>query len=327
MEYGKTDACSIEMRDDMDTEKTLRQRTPLKAGKRIKFQTIQKLKDFSFALPALVLLAAFTYYPLLFSVYISFTDWNLVKPVKKFIGFQNYEKLLTDERFYHVLKITFTYTILDVVLTLAIGLLLAMLFNVQSRLFGFLRMFIFMPHYISMVIASMVFIWILNNQYGIMNQLLQAVGMEPVRWLDSTTNALWALIMVAIWKSVGFTMLIFIAGLRSIPNEYYEASSIDGAGRWQQFKSITIPLLSPTLLFLLVTQFISSMQVFQSVDVMTGGGPLESTKVMVYWIYQMAFHDFRAGRSSALVIIFFLILITLTILQFVLSRKKVHYEG
>ncbi|GIP33228.1 carbohydrate ABC transporter permease [Paenibacillus sp. J2TS4] len=311
----------------MDTDTTIGKNPLPKTGKKLKFQTIQSIKDFSFALPAILLLAAFTYYPLLFSVYISFTDWNLIKPVKKFVGWQNYEKLLTDEKFYHVLKITFTYTILDVVLTLVIGLLLAMLFNVQSKLFGFLRMFIFMPHYISMVIASMVFIWILNNQYGIMNQLLQSIGMEPVRWLDSTTNAMWSLIMVAIWKSIGFTMLIFIAGLRSIPTEYYEASSIDGANRFQQFRAITIPLLSPTLLFLVVTQFISSMQVFQSVDVMTGGGPLESTKVMVYWIYQMAFHDFRAGRSSALVIIFFFIIITLTILQFVLSRKKVHYEG
>ncbi|GIP41397.1 glycerol-3-phosphate ABC transporter permease [Paenibacillus sp. J31TS4] len=295
--------------------------------RKTRYRMIASFKDFSLVCPALLFLGVFTYYPLLFSVYISFTDWNLVKPAKKFVGLLNYEKLLTDPKLYHVLKITFVYTILDVVLTLAIGLLLALLLNVNSRVYNTMRLFIFMPHYISMVIASMVFVWILNNQYGIMNKSLSLFGMEPVHWLDSTSNAIWGLIMVSLWKGVGFTMIIFLAGLRGIPVEYYEASSIDGANKWQQFLHVTLPLLSPTTLFLLITSFISSMQVFQSVDVMTDGGPLESTKVMVYWIYQMAFRDFRAGRSSALVILFFFIIIALTIVQFVLSRKKVHYEG
>ncbi|MCS7464815.1 sugar ABC transporter permease [Paenibacillus doosanensis] len=288
---------------------------------------MEALKDFSFALPALAFLIVFIYYPLVNSFYLSFTNWNMTKPVKKFIGMENYTKLLTDDTFYNVLKITFTYTILDVVLTLGIGLLLALLFNVQSKFFNFLRMLIFMPHYISMVIVSMVFLWIFNSQYGLMNELIKLFGLEPVQWLQNPRTALWVLIIVSVWKGVGFAMIIFIAGLRSVPVEYYEASSIDGASKFVQFRHITLPMLSPITLFLVVTNFISSMQVFQSVDVMTNGGPLESTKAMVYWIYTMAFSEFKTGRASALVIIFFLIIVLLTMVQMYVSKKKVHYEG
>ncbi|UUZ96341.1 sugar ABC transporter permease [Paenibacillus sp. P25] len=243
-----------------------------RVGKRSHTRFLEGLKDFSFALPALVFLALFIYYPLANSFYLSFTNWNMTKPLKKFIGLDNYVYLLTSDTFYKVLKITFTYTILDVVLTLGLGLLLALLFNAASRFFNFMRMIIFMPHYISMVIVSMIFLWIFNGQYGLMNELLEAMGLEPVQWLTNTRTALWVLIAVAVWKGVGFTMIIFIGGLRSIPVEYYEASSIDGATKWTQFRRITLPLLSPTTLFLLVTHFISSMQVFQSVDVITNGG-------------------------------------------------------
>jgi len=291
------------------------------------FRLLEKWKDFSLALPALLLLAIFTYYPLVSSFYISLTNWNLIKPIKKFVGFDNYQRLLNDEQFYHVLKVTFTYTVLDVVLSLLIGLLFALLFNYTSRAFGIMRLLIFMPYYISMVIASMVFVWILNPEYGVLNKALGVFGVDPVSWLNNTSTALWSVVSVSVWKGVGFAMIIFIAGLRSIPTEYYEASSIDGAGKWQQMLHITIPLLSPTTLFLIITSFISSMQVFQSVSVMTGGGPLGSTKVMVMWIYEMAFEQFKAGRASALVIIFFFIIIFFTLVQFWLSKRKVHYEG
>ncbi|CAG7649447.1 carbohydrate ABC transporter permease [Paenibacillus allorhizosphaerae] len=296
-----------------------------KSKKNMRF--IDGLKDFSFALPALLVLVVFIYYPLINSLYLSFTNWNMTKPTKKFVGFDNYTYLLSSDQFYKVLGITFTYTIIDVLLSLALGLGLALLFNKQSRFFNFMRSIIFMPHYISMVIVSMIFLWIFNGQYGLMNELLKWMGLEPIQWLTNTKTALWVLIIVSIWKGVGFTMIIFMGGLRSIPMDYYEASGLDGASKWTQFWKITLPLLSPTTLFLVVTNFISSMQVFQSVDIITNGGPLESTKAMVYWIYEMAFSEFRTGRASALVIIFFIIIIMLTMLQMYISKKKVHYEG
>ena len=290
-------------------------------------KTLEYLKDFAFAIPALAALILFIYYPLVNSFYLSFTDWNMTRPVKNWVGIENYAWLINSDTFYKVLGITFTYTILDVFLTLGIGLGLALLFNVTSKSFGFMRAIIFMPHYISMVVVSMVFLWIFNAQYGFVNLVLNMLGFSKVEWLLNPRTALWVLIIVSIWKGVGFVMIIFISGLRSIPLDYYEASSIDGATKWVQFRKITLPLLSPITLFLVITNFISSMQVFQSVDVMTNGGPLEATKVMVYWIYTMAFSDFRIGRASALVIIFFLIIILLTALQLYISRKKVHYEG
>ncbi|MES6927196.1 sugar ABC transporter permease, partial [Cutibacterium acnes] len=174
-----------------------------------------------------------------------------------------------------------------------------------------------------MIVVSMVFLWIFNSQYGFVNQMLSMLGLDKVEWLLNPRSALWVLIIVSIWKGVGFVMIIFISGLRSIPLDYYEASGIDGASKWTQFWKITLPLLSPTTLFLVITNFISSMQVFQSVDVMTNGGPLEATKVMVYWIYTMAFSVFRVGRASDLVIIFFIFIVLLTMLQMYISRKKV----
>ncbi|TVY02414.1 carbohydrate ABC transporter permease [Paenibacillus cremeus] len=288
---------------------------------------LEYAKDFTFAVPALLVLVIFLYYPLVNSFYLSFTNWNMTKPAKAFIGLDNYTYLLTSSMFYQVLRITFTYMILDVSLTLGIGLLLALLMNVSSRLFNFMRMLIFIPHYISVVIISMIFLWIFNTQFGLANEVLKLVGLTPIPWLNNPHAALWVLIIVAVWKGVGFTMIIFISGLRSIPLEYYEAASIDGSSKWNQLWHITLPLLSPTTLFLVVTHFISSMQVFQSVNVITGGGPLQATEVMVYWIYETAFTQFRTGRASALAIIFFIIIIFFTVLQLYVSKKKVHYEG
>ncbi|TCZ78893.1 sugar ABC transporter permease [Paenibacillus albiflavus] len=302
------------------------QATPIK-HKKSHYQFFEKLKDFSFAAPALIFLCIFVYYPLLYSLFLSFTNWNMAKPAWKFIGTENYEKLLSSDEFYSVLGVTFKYTIIDVVLTLVIGLLLALLLNSTKKIYGFMRMIVFMPYYISMVIAAMIFIWIFNTQYGVANMVIGWFGLDPVNWLNNPSTALWSLIMVSLWKSIGFAMLIFIAGLRGIPVEYYEASSIDGASKVRQFFKITLPLLSPITLFLVVTNFISSMQVFQSINVMTLGGPLNTTKAMVYWIYQMAFKEFKTGRASALVIIFFIIIIAFTILQFAVSKKRVHYEG
>lgn len=287
----------------------------------------EKLKDFSFALPALLFLLIFTYVPLVFSIYISTTNWNMSRPVMKFIGADNYTKLLSSEDFWKVLTITFKYTIFDVFFTIVIGLLLALLFNSKSKIYNFMRAIIFVPYYISMVVAAMIFLWIFNGEYGLANYLLELAGFDKINWMTNPDTALGALITVSLWKGVGFAMLLFIAGLRSIPVEYYEASSIDGASRWNQFRNITIPLLSPMTLFLVITNFIGSMQVFQSINIMTNGGPLNATKAMVFWIYQMAFSEFRTGRASALVVIFFLIIIALTVIQLWISKKRVHYEG
>ncbi|WP_397376682.1 carbohydrate ABC transporter permease [Paenibacillus sp. p3-SID867] len=316
------------METNKQVTKAASNRATASVSKRMSHTLIEKWKDFSFAVPALLFMGVFLYYPLGYSVYISFTNWNMTRPVKKFVGVDNYTRLLSNSDFYHSLKVTFLYTVMDVVFTLVIGLLLALLLNVSSsRLFGFMRGVIFMPYYISMVVAAMVFTWIYNGQYGLLNSIVSWFGMEPVEWLTNPSTALPALVAVSVWKGVGFAMILFIAGMRGIPAEYYEAASIDGASKLRQFRNITLPLLSPMTLFLVITSFISSMQVFQSIDVMTGGGPLKATNAIVYWIYTMAFDEFKTGRASALVMILFGIILLLTLVQWVVSRKKVHYEG
>lgn len=308
--------------------KAASKRATASVSKRMSHTVIEKWKDFSFAVPALVFMGVFLYYPLGYSIYLSFTNWNMTRPVKKFVGADNYTRLLSSPDFYNSLKVTFLYTFMDVVLTLAIGLLFALLLNVSSsRLFGFMRGVIFMPYYVSMVVAAMVFTWIYNGQYGLLNNVVSWFGMDPVEWLNNPSTALPALVAVSVWKGVGFAMILFIAGMRGIPAEYYEAASIDGASKMRQFRNITLPLLSPMTLFLVITSFISSMQVFQSIDVMTAGGPLKATNAIVYWIYTMAFSEFKTGRASALVMILFVIILLLTLVQFLVSRKKVHYEG
>lgn len=291
-------------------------------------QWLEKLKDFSFAFPALLFLGLFLYYPLAYSISISFTNWNMTRPNRTFIGIDNYTYLLSNDAFYNSLKVTLYYTLMDVTLTLGIGLLLALLFNVMaSKLFDFMRLIIFMPYYVSMVIAAMVFIWIYNGQYGLLNEIMRTFGLQPVDWLINTKTVLPAIVAVSVWKGVGFAMILFIAGLRGIPMEYYEAASIDGASKLYQFRKITLPLLSPMTLFLLITTFISSMQVFQSIDVMTNGGPLQASNAIVYWIYTMAFDEFRTGRASALVVILFVIILLLTLVQWLIGKRRVHYEG
>lgn len=310
----------------MNQQSSPQKAVPVQKVKR-SFAIKEKWKDFGFAAPAVFLLSTFVFYPLLYSVYLSFTNWNMIKPQKEFVGFDNYTKLLSGEMFAKVLKVTFTFTAIDVFFTLFIGLLLALLFNKVGKLFNFLRMIVFMPYYISMVIAAMIFLWIFNDRYGLANSIMNSLGFDSINWLTNTSTALGAVVTVSLWKSVGFAMIIFIGGLRGIPQEYYEASNIDGASKFRQFRHITLPLLSPITLFLVVTNFIASMQVFQSIKIMTAGGPLSSTKAIVYWIYEMAFIDYRTGRASALIVMFFIIIILLTILQLVISKKKVHYEG
>lgn len=311
----------------MNPQTNPQQVKPGKKVKRFYSTVIEKWKDFGFAAPAIILLSTFVFYPLIYSLYLSMTNWNMIKPNKQFIGFENYSKIFSGDMFAQVMKVTFTFTLFDVFFTLVIGIALALLFNVSSRLFNFLRMIVFMPYYISMVIASMVFLWIYNERYGLANTIIGWFGFDSINWLTNTDTALGAVITVSLWKGVGFAMIIFIGGLRGIPQDYYEASNIDGASKFRQFIHITLPLLSPITLFLVVTNFISSMQVFQSIKIMTAGGPLNATKAVVYWIYELAFIDYRTGRASAVVVIFFIIIILLTILQFVVSKKKVHYEG
>ncbi len=288
--------------------------------------------DFFMALPAVLLLVLITYYPVAELIRISFTDWRLTSRTYEYVGLKNWEWLFTAKTslryLTNSLKVTFVYTIGNIAIDLGLGLLLAHLFKRLTRPYGLMRALIFMPRYIAMSSCGIIFLWMLNTDYGVINQLLEILGItEHINWLGDDQLALISILMLTGWHGIGYCMMIYMSALMGISQDYYEASSLDGATKVQQFRYITLPLLSPTTLFLFITTFISSMKVYQSVDVMTGGGPRQKTEVMVYYIYRLAFDDNRLDRASVVALLFFVILLIITASTLRITNKNVHYES
>lgn len=293
-------------------------------------RTLSKFVDFLFVVPALVLLGVFTYYPIVKLVQISFTDWNLLNDTWKYVGLKNWKWLFAGsgaKYLWNSLKVTFLYSLGEIMVTMVGGMLLALLFNRLTRSFGLMRAFVFVPKYVAMSSAAVVFLWILNTDAGVLNYLLQCIGLPAVDWLNQQSTALPSVLMLTGWRVIGYGMMIYLSAMIGISPEYYEAASLDGANGFQKFFRITLPLLSPTTLFLLVTTFLSSMKVFQSVDILTSGGPARSTEVFVYLIYRYAMVDFRMDRASTAAVMFFLILLTITVLTMKISDRSVTYDS
>lgn len=293
-------------------------------------RTLSHFIDFLFVLPALILLGVFTYYPIVKLVQISFTDWNLLNDTWKYVGLKNWQWLFAGngaKYLWNSLKVTFLYSMGEILVTMVGGMLLALLFNRMTRSFGLMRAFVFVPKYVAMSSAAVVFLWILNTDSGVLNYLLQCIGLPAVDWLNQQSTALPSVLMLTGWRVIGYGMMIYLSAMMGISQEYYEAASLDGANGVQKFFRITLPLLSPTTLFLLVTTFLSSMKVFQSVDILTSGGPARSTEVFVYLIYRYAMVDFRMDRAATAAVMFFLILLVITVLTMKVSDRSVTYDS
>ncbi len=279
-----------------------------------------------FLAPSLVIFGIFTYYSLAFNVYLSFTSWNFVSPVKTFTGLENYRLILADQRFWRAVRQTFYYAGGSVSLSLVFGLVLAILLNQKIVGRGFFRTLAFSPYITTIAAVSLLWMWIFDPNYGLMNYLLRLVGLNGLPWLSSTRWAMPALIIMSVWRSMGYNAVIFLAGLTAINRELYEAASIDGAGALQSFRHITVPLLSPTTFFLTVTSIIGALQVFDSVSVMTKGGPVNSTSVINFYIYEQAFGRFRAGYAATASMLLFVAILGLTFFQMKVSQRWVHYQ-
>ena len=293
-------------------------------------RTGEKLVDFALVLPALILLAIFTYYPVAKLVQISFTDWNLLKPTWNYVGLKNWQWLFAGsgaKYLWNSLKVTFVYTCGEIFVTIVGGMIFALLFNRATKAFTLMRAIIFVPKYVAMSSCAVVFLWILNTDYGVLNYALKAIGLQPVDWLNQTSTAMISVLMTTCWRVVGYGMMIYMAAMKGISPQYYEASAIDGANKVQQFFGITLPLLAPTTVFLLVTTFLSAMKVFQSVDILTSGGPARSTEVFVYLIYRYAMVDFRMDRAATSAVMFFVILLTITAATMKVSDNNVNYDS
>lgn len=304
--------------------------TTTKPAKIRRFKRSQ-LEEFLCVVPAVALLILLTYYPLAELVRISFTDWNMLRKDYSYVGFTNWKWFIENAHgnsFFSDMLTTLKYTAGSLAIGLGGGLLFALLFGrLNNRQFSLMRSLIYLPHYIAMSTGGVLFLWILNKDYGILNNILNWAFGIRINWLNSTKWAMVSIWLVHAWHSIGYSMMIYLSAMTGIDQGYYEAASLDGASRSQKFFNITIPLLSPTILFLLVTQFIGSMKVFNSIDIMTQGGPYKSTEVITYLIYDLAFQRYRFDRSAVVSIVFFLFLLIVTVCTMQWSENKVTYDA
>jgi multiple sugar transport system permease protein len=276
-----------------------------------------------FILPSFLHLIIFLLIPLFFSLYLSFTDWRGTNfQNAPFIGLENYEFLMDDRAYWNAMKNTAYYTLLSVPGGMIASLLVALVMNQKLRGVYFFRTLFFMPVISSWVAVSVVWITLLDPSAGILNYILRQVGIEPINWLGDTATAMPSIVLIAIWKGLGFQMVIWLAGLQAIPQEFYEAAAIDGASRWQSFWRITLPLLAPTVFFLAVTGVIGAFQVFSPIYVITEGGPRASTEVVVYHIYQRAFQVFDMGYAAAQAWVLFGVIFVVTAVQLWYRRRQ-----
>jgi ABC-type sugar transport system permease subunit len=265
--------------------------------------------------PALILFSLFVFYPTVRLMCDSFYQWDGMGP-REFIGTENYKQLIADEEFWQTVKNTFVYIAGSIPTGMAIALVMALL--IQKNLIGrgVFRTLFFTPVVTSLVAAGVVFVWLLNYDFGVLNLMLSKFGLKKLPWLVDEKYAMLSVILMTIWKDAGYNMILFLAGLNNISESYYEAARIDGANGWQMFWKITWPLLMPTTFFILVIRTIFSFRTFEQIYVMTKGGPVGSTTVFVYYIYEKAFKYFEMGYASAAAVILLLIVLILTFIQF-----------
>lgn len=278
----------------------------------------------SFLAPSLLHLTVFIFTPIVFAAFLSTHRWDIVVPDTPFVGLDNFKEMFTDATFWNALKNTLVY-ILNVPFGMFLSLAVALMLHKRLQGLGFLRTLYFLPSVTSFVAIALVWMWIYHPTFGAANFVLSLFGIPPLQWLNSTQTAMVSVILFSVWLGLGYQMVIFLAGLQGISEELYDAARIDGATNWQRFWRITLPLLKPTTFFILVTSLIASFQVFTSVYVMTAGGPVGSTDVIVYHIYKAAWEQLRMGYASAMSWVLFVIIMIATWIQFRIIGKESQY--
>jgi multiple sugar transport system permease protein len=293
----------------------------VKAGHR------EALWGFLFILPTYLGFAIFILGPVVAVAGMSFTKFDVLTGAE-FTGLTNYVRLLSDERLRNVYTNTFVFTIFAVFFNVSIGLALAVLLNrrLPRLLRNFFRSVYFFPLLIAHTYVAVIWQFLYQRDTGVINYYLSLVGIASISWLGSAAWVLPSVIIMDVWKNTGFAMIIFLAGLQNIPKDYYEAARLDGANAVQLFLRITFPLLSPTIFFVLVIFMIGAIQVFDTIIVLTGGGPGDASKSVVIYIYEQAFQNFDLGYASTMAMTLFVVILIFTLLQFWFSRRWVHYE-
>lgn len=292
------------------------------------FRLRRNLIAYLMLLPTLVLTGVFIIYPVIDSFLISFYKWDMMSDVKPFVGLQNYRYIFSDPLFRRALVNTVLYVVTFVPVVLILGLVSAVLLNAKVRFLGAFRAAFFIPYVTSLAASGIVWQWIFNNQFGLLNYLLQLVGLQPQNWLQNPHWTLFNLDVMGVWQNLGYVAVIFLAGLQNISSEYYEAADVDGARPFQKFRNITIPLLSPTTYFLLILTTIEAFKIFLQIYVLYGAsaGPNNSGLTLLYYMFNKGFTDFRMGYATASAYVLFLIIFLFTLIQMAFSRR-VHYES
>jgi multiple sugar transport system permease protein len=285
-------------------------------------KTREEFAAYALATPAMILLFVLLLGPALAVIILSFTDWQFGAKALNVIGFKNYIEMFNDKIFWISVRNTMIYVLVVVVMTCSLGLGVALLIESRRSFRQVWRTVYFLPVTATMVAMALVFEYILHPAFGPLNYVLSFFGIEGTNWLQNRSTALLTLCGIGIWQSVGFNMVLFLAGLTSIPRDLYDAADIDGASR---FFTVAWPLLGPTTMFVVIISFIRSFQVFDTVRVLTNGGPNRATEVILYTMYSEGFSYFRSGYAATLTIIFLIFVLTLTLVQRLIIERRVHY--
>lgn len=283
------------------------------------------LRPYLMVAPSLAVFSVFILYPIFYMVYLSFFKWNMIGPMT-FTGLKNYTDMIADPEFWQVLGNSFQYMGFTVVLSVGLALPLAVYLKANTRVNRFLQGVVFTPYVVSLVSIAFVWMWMMDSDYGLLNYLLGLFHLPAVGWLNDPDVAMYSLIAVSVWKSLGYNAMILLSGMQSIPPYLYEAANLDRAGGFTTFWKITLPMLSPTLFFLTLMNMISSFKVFETVNIMTAGGPMNSTNTLVYDIYLYGFSYYKIGYASALGVVLMAIIGVCTIFYFRSLSRRVYYR-
>jgi multiple sugar transport system permease protein len=281
----------------------------------------------AFVTPGVVIILLFGAVPIIWSAVMSFQRNNLLSPNTPFVGTANYRKMIHDPVVAQAIQHTLIYTVLFVPGTMLVGLFLAVAMNRQIRFISFYRTAAYATMAISTISEAIVFIWLFDPSYGVVNYFLGAFGIPQQQFINSPSEALYVIVIMTIWGWTGFSVVIYLAALQGVPQHLTEAAAIDGASPWQAFRRVTLPLLSPASLFLAVWLTINALQLFDEVYLATQGGPLNATTVLVNYLYTQAFQEFKFGYASAIAYFLFLVIIVVTVIQFRVGRRYTHYRS
>lgn len=291
-----------------------------------RFKLAGDLKAFLFTLPALVPLTLFWFIPLGYVLYLSFMEWDFMSPDKLFVGLDNYRYLLQNPAFYQSLRVTLWFCLGSVIPSMAFGLLLALLLGDQGKGGAIYRTMMFAPWVTPTVAVSIVWSWIYEPEVGLANSLLNMIGLDGVGWLKDPDWALAGILIMTVWKSAGWCMIFYLIAIRNVPADLLEAAELDGANKWDKFRSVTLPLISPTTFFLVIVQLVAAIQTYDQINILTQGGPSGSTRTLLYLYYQSAFTSFQIGEASSVAVAIILGCAALSLIAFTAGRKTVHYH-